>query len=180
MLVGYRAGAGSEGMYEYEPPNGDDSAIPTGLPDACLVSDPTIVLGKPDPDDPDSNPAWAPDQNTCQATFTQAGGLETDPEHLSFVATIPHAGYLVLRLLRYPAWDLRLNGQPLPVDQLAAMPQRADGLIAVPVPSGPIHLTIDWTITRDVLYGRWLCAISVLLLASLWLYELRRARPRLK
>jgi len=180
MLVGYRAGAGAEGMYEYEPPNGDDSAIATGLPDACLVSDPTIVLGKPDPDDPDANPAWAPDQNTCQATFTQAGGLQTNPEHRSFIATVPHSGYLVLRLLRYPAWNLRLNGQPLTADQLAAMPQRADGLIAVPVPSGPIRLTIDWTITRDVLYGRWLCAISVLLLASLWLYELRRARPRLK
>ena len=40
MLVGYRAGSGFEGMYEYEPPNGDDSAIATGLPDACLVSDP--------------------------------------------------------------------------------------------------------------------------------------------
>jgi hypothetical protein len=187
MLVGYRAGAGSEGMYEYEPPNGDDSEIATGLPDACLVSDPTIVLGKPDPDDPDANPAWAPDQNTCQATFTQVGGFQTNPEHRSFVATIPHPGYLVLRLLRYPAWVIHLNGQPLTAaltatptaDQLTALPQRADGLIAVPVPSGPIHLTIDWTITPDVLAGRWLCGISALLLAGLWLYELRRVRTRL-
>ena len=69
MLVDYHAGAGFEGMYEYEPPDGDISNVPTGLPDACLVTDPTIVLGKPDPDDPDANPAWAPDQGTCQATF---------------------------------------------------------------------------------------------------------------
>ncbi|MGO9795322.1 MAG: 6-pyruvoyl-tetrahydropterin synthase-related protein [Terracidiphilus sp.] len=187
MLVGYRAGSGSEGMYEYEPPNGDDSAIATGLPDACLVNDPSIVLGKPDPDDPDANPAWAPDQNTCQATFTQVGGLQTNPEHRSFDAGIPHSGYLVLRLLRYPAWAIRLNGQlltadptaTLTADQLAALPQRADGLIAVPVPSGPIRLTIDWTITRDVLYGRWLCGISLLLLACLWFYELRLGRTRL-
>ena len=179
-LVGYRAGSGFEGMYEYEPPNGDDSAIATGLPDACLVSDPSIVLGKPDPDDPDANPAWTPDQNTCQATFTQVGGLQTNPEHRSFVATIPHAGYLVLRLLRYPPWAILLNGQPLTADQLAALPQRADGLISIPVPQGPIHLTIDWTITRDFLAGRWLCGISALLLAGLWLYELRRVRPRLK
>jgi hypothetical protein len=183
-LVGYRAGSGFEGMYEYEPPNGDDSAIATGLPDACLVSDPTIVLGKPDPDDPDANPAWTPDQNTCQATFAQVGGLQTNPEHRSFAATIPHAGYLVLRLLRYPAWAIRLNGQPLTAaptaNRLAALPQRGDGLIAVPVPSGPINLTIDWTITADVLAGRWLCGISVLLLTGLWFYELRRSRARLK
>ena len=44
MLVGYRAGAGFEGMYEYEPPNGDISTVPTGFPDACLVTDPNIVL----------------------------------------------------------------------------------------------------------------------------------------
>jgi hypothetical protein len=178
-LVGYRAGAGFEGMYEYEPPNGDDSQIATGLPDACLVTDPSIVLGKSDPDDPDANPAWTPDQNTCQATFAEAGGNQTNPEHRSFAATIPHAGYLVLRLLRYPAWAIRLNGQPLTADQLAALPQRGDGLIAVPVPSGPIHLAIDWTITPDVLAGRWLCAISVLLLTGLWLCELRRVRARL-
>jgi hypothetical protein len=180
MLVGYRAGSGSEGMYEYEPPNGDDSAIATGLPDACLVTDPSIVLGKPDPNDPDANPTWVPDQNTCQATFIQIGGLQTNPEHRSFDATIPHAGYLVLRLLRYPAWAIRLNGQTFTTGQLAALPQRADGLIAVPVPSGPIHLTLDWTITRDVLAGRWLCVTSALLLAGLWLYELRRFRARLK
>ena len=187
-LTSYQTGAGFEGMYEYEPPGGDDSAIPTGLPDACLVGDPSIVLGKPDPDDPDANPAWTPDQNTCQATFTRVGGLQTNPEHRSFAATIPHSGYLVLRLLRYPAWAIRLNGQPLTApptatltaNQLAALPQRGDGLITVPVPSGPMSLTIDWTITPDVLAGRWLCGISVLLLMGLWLYELRRARTRLK
>jgi hypothetical protein len=43
-----------------------------------------------------------------------------------------------------------------------------------------MSLTIDWTITPDVLAGRWLCGISVLLLMGLWLYELRRARTRLK
>ncbi|MGD1106327.1 MAG: 6-pyruvoyl-tetrahydropterin synthase-related protein [Terracidiphilus sp.] len=179
-LISYRAGAGFEGMYEYEPPNGDVSQIATGLPDACLVSDPSIVLGKPDPDDPDANPAWTPDQNTCQATFAEVGGNQTNPEHRNFVAAIPHSGYLVLRLLRYPAWTLRLNGQPLNADRLAALPQRGDGLIAFAVPQGPIHLTIDWTITPDVLAGRWICIISVLLLAGLWFYELRCVRTRLK
>ncbi len=79
MLVDYRAGAGFEGMYEYEPPGGDDSSIATGLPDACLVSDPTVVLGKPDPDDPDANPVWNPDQGSCQATFAAAPRQSDQP-----------------------------------------------------------------------------------------------------
>jgi hypothetical protein len=188
MLVDYRAGAGFEGMYEYEPPNGDISTVPTGIPDACVVTDPNIVLGKPDPDDPDANPAWAPDQGTCQAAFTWAAGprsspggadaspssSQLNPEHLALLATMPHSGYLVLHLLRYPAWSVRLNGQ-----FLTNLPSRNDGLIVVPIPQGPINLTVDWTTSRGDLAGRWLSALSAFLLIALSLCELRLARSRL-
>ena len=130
-------------MYEYEPPGGDDSSIATGLPDACLVADPLTVLGKPDPDNPDSNPAWEPNQGSCQATFNFVHGRKTNPEHRKIRTTIPRPGYLVLRLLSYPAWRVRVNGQ-----LLAALPMRDDGLIAVPVPQGTVDLTVDWTTTR--------------------------------
>jgi len=60
LLAAYRSGAGFEGMYEYEPPGADITLIATGLPDACLVSDPATELGKADPDDPDNNPTWSP------------------------------------------------------------------------------------------------------------------------
>ncbi|MGD0738232.1 MAG: 6-pyruvoyl-tetrahydropterin synthase-related protein, partial [Terracidiphilus sp.] len=104
VVSDYQAGAGSVGMYEYEPPGGDDSSIATGLPDACLVSDLSLVLGKPDPDDPDANPIWSPDQGSCHATFATLHGLQTNPEHREIRATTAHAGYLVLRLVSYPAW----------------------------------------------------------------------------
>ncbi len=188
MLIDYRTGAGFEGMYEYEPPNGDISTVPTGFPDACLVSDPDIVFGKPDPDDPDANPAWSPDQNTCQAAFTwaagprsstgaannSAGGSQLNPEHRTLLATIPRSGYLVLHLLRYPAWALRLNGQ-----LLTNLPLRNDGLIAVPVAQGPVDLTVDWTISPGDLAGRWLATFSALLLIALLLCEHRLGRSRL-
>jgi hypothetical protein len=173
-LVDYRSGAGYEGLYEYEPPDSDLSIIPTGIPDACLVADPYIVLGKPDLDDPSVNPAWSPDQNTCQAVFTWAGGSQTNPEHRAIIATMPHAGPLVLHLLRYPAWAVRLNGQPL-----TDLPLRDDGLIAVPVPSGPIDLTIDWTTSSGDLAGRALSVLSIFLLFALTLCERRLARSRL-
>jgi hypothetical protein len=188
MLVDYHSGAGFEGMYEYEPPNSDISTVPTGIPDACVVADPNIVLGKPDPDDPDANPAWAPDQGTCRATFTWAEGHHTssggpqtstgaaqlNPEHRALLATVPHSGYLVLHLLRYPAWSIRLNGQ-----RVTNLPSRNDGLIVVPVPQGPINLTVDWTTSRGDLAGRWLTVLSGLLLFALSFCELHPARSRL-
>ena len=173
VLSDYQAGAGSVGMYEYEPPGGDDSSIATGLPDACLVSDPSIVLGKPDPDDPDANPIWSPDQGSCQATFATLHGLQTNPEHREIRATAAHAGFLILHLVSYPAWRIRSTAN------LTALPKRGDGLIVVPVPQGAVDLTMDWTMSPDVLAGRWLSAFSVLLLLALWWVELRRGPFRL-
>ena len=88
---------------------------------------------------------------------------------------MPHAGYLVLDLMRYPAWSAHLNGQ-----LITNLPPRDDGLIAVPVPSGPINLTIDWTrSSHGDLAGRWLSVLSIFLLFALSLCERRLARRRL-
>jgi len=174
VVSDYRTGAGAEGMYEYEPPGGDDSEIARGLPDACFVSDSSAVLGKPDSDDPGANPIWSPDQGTCQATFTTVDSLQTNPEHQTIYAAIAHPGYLVLRLLSYPAWRVRVNGQPI-----KALPIREDGLIAVPVPQGEVDVTIDWTTSPDVIASRWLSIFSVILLTAVFLCELRLARSRL-
>ncbi|MGH9563370.1 MAG: 6-pyruvoyl-tetrahydropterin synthase-related protein, partial [Terracidiphilus sp.] len=171
VVSDYRAGTGFEGMYEYEPPGGDDSNIAIGLPDACLVEDPSVALGKPDSDDPDSNPTWSRDQGSCDGPFHFVHGLQANPEHREIFAAAPHAGYLVLRLLSYPAWRVRVNGH-----ELTGLPRRDDGLIAVPVSQGQFHLTVDWTISPDVLAGRWVSGLSVLLVTILWF---RRSRTRL-
>jgi hypothetical protein len=174
MLADYRANPEFEGLNEYEPPGTDNSRIATGLPDACLVTDPTVVLGKPDPDDPDSNPIWSRDQGTCQATFAAVGGNQSDPEHRTIRATIDRTGYLVLRLVSFPAWRIRVNGQ-----LVTALPERDDGLIAVPVRQGTVSLTVDWITTPDVIVSRWVSTLSVLLLASVWWLELRLRHSRL-
>jgi hypothetical protein len=174
VLFDYRSGAGFEGMYEYEPPGGDDSSIATGLPDACLVNDSSLVLGKPNPDDPDANPVWSPDQGSCQATFALVHRNKTNPEHREIRATTAHAGYLVLRLVSYPAWRIRVNGQ-----LQTALPKRDDGLIVVPVPQGAVDVTVDWTRSPDVVAGRWVSAVSVPLLIALWWVERRRGPIRL-
>jgi len=174
-LIDDRDGTGFEGMYEYEPPGGDDSMIATGLPDACLVSDPSTVLGMPNTDDPDANPVWTPAQHSCQATFPASGGNQSNPEHRKIQAYAPKRGYLVLRLIRFPDWTIRINGQ-----LVTSLPNREDGLIVVPVPQGQVDVTVDWTSKPDDLAGRWISAISVFLLTALLLCELRRTTIRLR
>jgi hypothetical protein len=119
----------------------------------------------------DTVPAWSPEQGSCEATFAAA---RSQAEHLRIVAVVPHSGFLILRLRTYPAWQVKVNGR-----LATALPQREDGLMAVPVPQGPVDLTVDWTTTPDVLIGRWLSALAVFLLAAFWLLERKLARPRL-
>jgi hypothetical protein len=51
--------------------------------------------------------------------------------------------------------------------------------MAVPVPHGSVDLTADWTTTPDVIAGRWISALALLLLAVLWYLERKLSRPRL-
>ena len=92
-------------------------------------------------------------------------------EHLRINAVIPHRGYLILHLCTYPAWHVRVNGR-----LISNLPQRNDGLMAVPVPRGPVDLTVDWTTTPDVIVGRWITMIAVLFLIALVAWD-RKQRP---
>jgi hypothetical protein len=175
MVAAYGTGGGFEGMSEYEPPGGDDSEIATGLPDACLVSDAAVVLGKPDSNDPDANPVWNFNQGTCLAKFTFVDGNGANPEHRRIHAVANRPDFLVLRLVRFPAWQIRVNGKPV-----AGSFERGDGLIAISIPEGSDDVTADWTTTPDVVLGRWVSAVCVLLLTFAWLLELRFRRTRLR
>jgi len=178
MAAVYNTGAGFEGVGEYEPPGADNSLLPTGLPVACLIADPSVVLGKVTEDGvvtEDSVPAWSVEQGSCLATFAAATGPDAArPEHLRLIAAPFRAGFMVLRLRSYPAWAVRVNGQPV-----ASLPHRDDGLMAVPVPAGPVDLSVDWTTTPDSLVGRWLSVLGVLLLTALCLLEQKRSHARL-
>jgi len=174
MMATYGSGQGVPGTDEYAPMNGDDSQIATGLPAACLVTDAFNTLGKPT-GDPDSNPVWQADQGSCDQTFS-ASAVEgkNHAEHFELRGSAVHAGYMVLRLTRYPAWRVVLNGR-----QVTDMPQRNDGLLTIPVQQGPVALTVDWTATPDAIAGRWLSALGLLMLSALWWLERKLAHPHL-
>jgi uncharacterized membrane protein len=169
MVGVYRTGAGFEGYDEFEPPDSDSSLVATGLPDACLVSDPAVQLGVVDVQG--ANPDWWVEQGSCDRALT---GQFWPPETKRLRAVLPHAGFLILRLRAYPAWRIMLNGR-----QLENLPQRADGLMAVPVQQGPVDLAITWTTTPDLLAGRWLSVLFVLLLTLLSSLERMWTRPGL-
>lgn len=171
-LDNYRAGVGFEGTDEYAPPGADNSLVATGLPLACLVSDPLRTLGK---GDPDMAPEWTAEQGSCDATFGRAStDQQASPEHWKVQGKVPHAGYLVLRLRTYPAWRATLNGQPV-----AEGPAREDGLMSIPVRAGDVDLAVDWTTTRDAVAGRAISAICLLLVTGVGLLERRRYQSHL-
>ena len=173
LLSSYRTGVGFDGSDEYTPVGADNSLVALGLPDACLVTDPATPLGAPTEDS--DTLFWHPAQGSCDATFSaKANPGKPRVEHWLFHAMTRHAGFLVLRLREYPAWRIQVNGQ-----LVRSLPERSDGLIAVPVPQGTVVLAVDWTTTTDVLAGRWVSALSVLLLAALVLLEKKLSRAQL-
>jgi hypothetical protein len=152
-------------MDEYTALGADNSIVATGLPDACLVSEPDTTLGIAGT--PGANPDWWAEQNSCDATYSAVPPeTASNPEHLHFQAVIPNAGFLILRLRTYPAWRIALNGR-------AAGPliPRDDGLIEIPVAEGPLDLTVDWTTTADVRAARRVTLFALILLTALCLLE---------
>ena len=169
LLATYRSGAGFVGNDEYAPPGADNSLVPIGIPTACLVSDPNIELGISAT--PGANPAWRAEQGSCDATAIKQLRQQ---EHIRITAMTSHAGYLILRLRSYPAWRVTVNGR-----LSTYVTRSADGLMAVPVPPGAVDLTVDWMTTPDVVIGRWVSILALLLLTALCLLERKQFRSRL-
>lgn len=187
MLSAWRSGHGFQGTDEYAPPGADETLMAIGLPDACLVTNPAVVLATAD----DGNiPAWDPANGHCDATYSwQKLKGQRALEHLRLTAETPHAGYLILHLRNYAAWKIGINGDVVALGAsplYASLPHRDDGLMVVPVPQGPVQVNVDWTITGDVVMGRLLSLISLGCIGLLYLIERKlnavqkvKAEPRL-
>ena len=173
MASAFQRGGGFAGTGEYTSLGTDSTLVPSGLPAACLAASPEVKLGiaLPSEGDDASAPAWTAVQHSCQPLAESWSG---SPEHLRLSATLPHGGWLILRLSRYPAWRIRGNGK-----LFSALPQREDGLVVLPVSQGPLSLSADWSTTPDVWAGRGLSLLGVLALTALWLWKRREVRVHL-
>jgi hypothetical protein len=171
VVSDFRSGTGFDGLDEYGPPQADLSQIAVGLPDACLLADPASTLGKPG--EPDENPTWSAADTSCAATYSWVDGRNTNPEHRQMQAAVAKSGWLILRLLSYPAWSIKVNGAAP-----ATLPSRADGLIAVPVTAGADELTVDWTTPPDVTLSRTVSALGILAFLGVGWLERKRRRAQ--
>ena len=92
-------------------------------------------------------------------------------EQKRIVGVAEHAGYLILRLRYYPAWGVKVNG-------IAVTPkaEKERGLMAVPVPQGRDLVSVDWTTTVDVVEGRWVSGVALVLVIALYSFERKRLR----
>jgi hypothetical protein len=81
--------------------------------------------------------------------------------------------FLILRLRSYPAWRVTVNGRPI-----TNLQARADGLIAVPVAQGPVELTVDWITTPDVIAGRCMSGLALVLITVLGVLERKMSRAQ--
>jgi len=171
QLSAFQVGSGVAGTDEYAAAGSDNSTIAANLPDGCLVSDPAQPLGETDTGSESRNsPVWYPEQGSCDGTYT-AQLWQTERKRLSIDAD--HDGFVVFRLSRYPAWAISVNGRPIESQGV-----RGDGLIAVPVRTGPSDIEIHWSTTPAVLWGRRLSGLSLVLAILLWLARFRAQKSR--
>jgi hypothetical protein len=171
MLADYRSGDGFEGADEYAPVGADNSLVAENLPAGCLVDDPNQALGAVVGDDP--QPQWAASQKSCEAAI--ADTAVADAKHWEVRGELPSAGYLVLRLRRYPAWRVRVNGRAV-----ADTGSRDDGLMVVPVTAGRVDVATDWQATPDVREGQWISLGALALVTGLGIAARRRRGGRIK
>jgi hypothetical protein len=119
---------------------------------------------------------WQVDQPEHKRLLTNIDSIRTssNPALKRPLGVSDTPRYLILRLRSYPAWRVANSGYTLD-----SLPRRNDGLIVLPVWPGTVDLTIDWITTSDVLTGRWLSALALLLLTGLWSLERKPGRPQL-
>jgi hypothetical protein len=166
ILNDARSGAGFIGTDEYAPAGAENTLVAMGLPDACLTDDFDDEQGVQL--NPQDTPVWRPEQKSCIAT---AAATVREPEKMRVDMNDLRAGFMVLKLRRYPAWRVTVNGQVL-----ANLQSRDDGLISIPVPEGPAHVTVEWTTTPDVWAGRIVSCVALLGLIALGVTERRLSR----
>jgi hypothetical protein len=172
QVAGFRSGQGIQGTDEYTPLGADNAAVQQHLPLVRLVraaQDDTADNSTVD------NPEWHP--GAGGAILVGLGARidlkRSNGEHWMVRIVTPEPGYAVLRLMDYPSWRVAVDGTPI-----LTRPTREDGLMAVEVPAGEHAIDVQWVATRDVLAGRAVSALALLMLAAVAALERKTHRHR--
>ena len=166
QVAAFQTGDGTAGTDEYVPAGADNTDVQQYLP---LVR---VLRGAHD-DAADGtggdNPEWR--TGNPGSIVAKVDAQRPDGEHWEVHVVTAQAGFAVLRLMDYPAWRVTLDGLVL-----GARPVRQDGLMVVPVSAGSHAIRVQWSVTRDVIAGRWITAIALLALVGVMVLEHREGR----
>lgn len=139
-------GIGYEGVDEYTPVGADPSAI-------------------------------QPDTRKVRVEGTAHSAIHVyywNPESKMFTAEMSAPDHLALRLLRYPAWKVDVNGRTV-----ETRARETTGQMLVPVEAGMNRVQITLIRTWDRSVGGWISIVSALSLGG-WAFWSRRRRAELK
>ncbi|WP_263383952.1 hypothetical protein [Granulicella arctica] len=125
----------------------------------------TPITGDNDALKKSNPPFWLADGSSGAASAGAPG-----PLHLPIDLVSPMPQTLILNLRDFPAWQISLNEQIVPT-RFA----REDGLIAIPVPAGKLHVDATYVRGPDQTAG-WVISTASLCVLGLLLYQRRRLR----
>jgi hypothetical protein len=165
----FQAGTGIEGTDEYTPIAADNSIIQQGLPQIRVLKAADAETAPSPNTDDQNNPAYTPTpQDQIAANIKVEQWL---PERKSVTIATQTPGFAVLRLMDYPAWQVLANGTPV-----LTRPQRDDGLMTIPIPTGINRINIKYAATPDLWWGRGLTVASLLTVLAIAVAG-RKRRP---
>ena len=166
--VTYRDG-GFEGTDEYTTADADNADIQQDLP---LVR----VLKTADSDEADSsiaeNPEWKVDAVDTVNAQVRVDRWRSESKQVEISLSAP--AYAVFRLMDYPAWQVQVDGKPVP-----ERPHRDDGLLTLPLGAGQSNVTIRYAATWDVKLGRGLSLLALCVVLAIFLKTKRRRNLQL-
>ena len=151
-------GQGYDGAYEYCPSACDPAALPANPPPVAIL--------------PEQSEGVA-DTSTRQ-TPTTLGSVSVEawqPERKTFRVDTPIPARAEVRLLNYPAWNVRVNGVVITPE---ADPETEQML--VPVPAGKSRVEIRFARTIDRVIGGAISALAALVTSGLLYLEWRKRR----
>jgi hypothetical protein len=147
-LALFHSNKGTDPTDEYTPITADNDFLATTNPPYWFSPDPGGSASA-------VSPIYRCTEN-CDSANTKLGPA---PTRLELTLTTP--GYLILNLRDYPAWRITLNRIPI-----TTRIRRHDGLIALPIPTGPSTITITYTRTLDQTLGNIITTISLIILIA--------------
>lgn len=168
MADAIRSGSGYEGTDEYTPVGSDRYELP-GNPDENervegVSSHPADRIGRFDSDSGDVVPA----------THLKLHIERWSAERRELTADTAAEITLAVKLLKYPAWEVRLDGQEIPADLVPD-----SGQMLVDLPPGTHRFAIRFRRTWDRTAGGVISALSALtLLVGIWVYRSRKIGER--